>query len=157
MKLQLNNLSYNQLKGTFSTDILALVGHNCLNGSIPPEINNMRSIEVLDVNLNTISGSIPSEIAELVHLKKLSLDENYFTENIPPEIEQLYNPAVLSIPRVTRNTQEGKQHVLTGLKDAVSLIDFELAGNTFSGKNPARLLKNTLLGSEKITMNFHDN
>lgn len=162
------HLSDNQLKGPFPEEITKLdqighvyLGHNFFTGEIPASISNMKNLEILDLNYNKFSGTLPTEFGDLVNLKKLYLGDNYFTGIIPDEFMNLLNLKVLSIPRGTRNQEEGKEHVLAGpfpaFSTMVQLNDLELAGNSFTGKLPSRLLKGTEIGSEKIIINLHDN
>lgn len=55
--------------------ILAALPGNCLYGTIPPEIGNLRYLLSLEIHSNGLSSSIPTEIYELNQLQLLNLAE----------------------------------------------------------------------------------
>ncbi len=64
---------------------------NNLTGSIPPELGDLRSLEVLALYGNDLSGPIPPEIGRLTALRRLSISSNELEGPIPPEIGNLIN------------------------------------------------------------------
>ena len=167
-KLLTIDLSKNRLTGSIPEEIFSLshakklyLGHNQFVKTIPHLIGSLTKVEVLELSGNSLTGTIPDELGNLHNLKELYLGDNLLTGHIPSQMEWLQNLEVLSISRVTRNQEEGKHDVLSGLLPAfvglASLMDLDLAGNLFTGNLPSRLLKDTTVGSEKITINLHDN
>jgi Leucine-rich repeat (LRR) protein len=62
-----------------------------LNGTIPPELGNLSSLEYLNLNSNQLSGSIPMELLGLSHLERFDLAFNQLSGSIPSELENLSN------------------------------------------------------------------
>lgn len=58
---------------------------NRLTGSIPPELGDLRRLEVLALYGNDLSGPIPPEIGKLTALRRLSISSNELEGPIPPE------------------------------------------------------------------------
>ncbi|KAJ0053853.1 hypothetical protein Pint_01679 [Pistacia integerrima] len=56
---------------------------NNLNGTIPPEIENLASLATFDVNTNQLYGELPQNISGLPSLKSISLFTNNFSGSIP--------------------------------------------------------------------------
>jgi len=54
-----------------------------LRDSIPEEIYNLSSLEVLDVGNNQLSGTISAKIGDLMNLKLLSYKANKLSGTIP--------------------------------------------------------------------------
>ena len=67
------------------------LSENGLVGSIPPELGQLKSLEVLDLWENSLTGSIPPELGNLENLRGLSLSNNELSGPIPPELGQLGN------------------------------------------------------------------
>ncbi|CAK8535080.1 unnamed protein product [Lathyrus sativus] len=81
-----SGLQYNQAS-SFPPSIL--LSNNMLNGSIWPEIGNLKALHVLDFSRNNISGSIPSTISEMENLETLDLSYNDLSGTIPPAFNNL--------------------------------------------------------------------
>ncbi len=64
---------------------------NNLTGTLPPEIGNLDSLVILNIEMNQIGGYIPIEIGNLTMLKKMFLSANLFSGEIPIEIGNLTN------------------------------------------------------------------
>ncbi len=93
VSLELNS---NRLEGSIPPELGDLaslerlsLGHNELTGSIPSELGDLASIKVLDLHGNKLTGSIPSDLGGLDSLEKLVLDENKLTGSIPSELGDL--------------------------------------------------------------------
>ncbi|MBW2731650.1 MAG: hypothetical protein JRH20_04610 [Deltaproteobacteria bacterium] len=54
-----------------------------LQGSIPPEIGQLKNLQDLQLHRNEFIGSIPSELGQLSKLKNLRLDRNQLTDSEP--------------------------------------------------------------------------
>lgn len=57
-----------------------------LVGSLPPELGNLTSLEVLDLECNELAGAIPPEVGNLHRLRTLNLGVNRLAGPIPPDL-----------------------------------------------------------------------
>ncbi len=62
---------------------------NELNGTIPPEIGRLASLQRLYLQSNQLTGAIPTELGNLLNLNQLWLFSNQLTGEIPSEIGNL--------------------------------------------------------------------
>ena len=148
-----------------------------LEGSLPPEIGNMSSLEYLDLNRNELSGPIPPALGNLSSLEYLDLSDNALTGPIPPELGNLSNLVDLrlamnalsgTIPPEIGNLSSLRwlylfRNALVGpippeLGNLSNLVDLSLDRNALSGTIPPELgnlsslvglvlSRNTLTGS----------
>ncbi|MBN1185792.1 MAG: VCBS repeat-containing protein, partial [Bacteroidales bacterium] len=149
------NLGSNNLFGTIpsnigdidSLNILYLYG-NQLSDSIPYEIGNLLNLEYLRLGSNQLIGPIPSEIGNLINLTELRLSNNQLSGKIPQEI---YNLTYL-----TYLILGGNQFVDT-IPDIIGNLNnlqyLNISYNNFTGSIPSEIgnLSN-LLG-----LYFHSN
>ena len=70
---------------------------NELVGSIPPELGQLKSLEVLDLWENSLTGPIPPELGNLANLTRLYLGDNQLSGPIPPELGNLSRVTVLAL------------------------------------------------------------
>ncbi|CAL9751739.1 unnamed protein product, partial [Musa acuminata subsp. burmannicoides] len=99
------NLAFNKLSGGVPKEIFYILGltklfdisHNSLTGSLPPEIGNLRNIQIVDVSSNRLSGEIPGTIAQCEVLQYLHMQGNFFHGHIPSSFGQLKGLRVLDI------------------------------------------------------------
>lgn len=82
--------------GLFSFTFLInlYLNHNALT-VVPPEINNLRHLELLDLSGNKLS-SIPPEMGMLTRLKELYLFDNQIV-TLPPELGTLHQLLTLGV------------------------------------------------------------
>ena len=66
-------------------------------GPIPPELGQLRSLEVLMLSFNDLSGPIPPELGRLTNLDELLLNNNQLRGPIPVELGDLTGLTELSI------------------------------------------------------------
>ena len=76
---------------------LALV-NNGLRGTIPPQIENLRTMRRLWLYSNELSGPIPPELGNLPELTHLGLSSNDLSGPIPPELGRLTSLTTLWLP-----------------------------------------------------------
>lgn len=73
------------------------LGRNALAGPIPPELEGLESLRVLNLSWNSLEGAIPPQLASLAKLEELWLGGNQLTGHIPPELGDLANLTHLSL------------------------------------------------------------
>ena len=83
-----------------------LLVFNNLRGSIPSEIGDLTSLEILELYGNQLSSSIPSEIGNLTSLEVLWLTDNQLRGAIPSEIGDLTSLETLYVSDNTELTGE---------------------------------------------------
>lgn len=107
---------------------------NKFDGSIPPQIGDLKLNNVLDLSNNRFSGGIPVEFAKMVDLGYLELGGNELTGSIPPALGSMRSLVRLNL----------QQNKLTGTipPEIGNLAKLEqlLAGeNRLSGSIPRQL------------------
>ncbi len=110
------------------------LGNNNLNGTIPPSIEDLDSLNYLSFYSNQLVDSIPSEIGTLTHLITLDLSLNQLTGPIPPELGNLTNLINLNL----------RFNKLTGsipmeMGNLTNLSSLYLSGNSLSGSIPSAI------------------
>uniref|UniRef100_A0A2N9ICK1 non-specific serine/threonine protein kinase n=1 Tax=Fagus sylvatica TaxID=28930 RepID=A0A2N9ICK1_FAGSY len=90
------SLSLNQINGSILPEIGNLknlkslcLDHNNLTGPIPSSLGHLTDLEVMVLSSNQINGSIPPELVNCSSLRTLSLRHNYLTSSIPSQIRNL--------------------------------------------------------------------
>lgn len=81
-----NGLQYNQAS-SFPPSIY--LSNNRINGTICPEIGQLKQLHVLDLSRNVITGSIPSSISDMGNLEVLDLSSNNLYGSIPASFNKL--------------------------------------------------------------------
>ena len=116
-----------------SLNLLAL--HiNQLNGSIPMELGNLSNLTVLDLFGNQLSGQIPSELGGLANLQGLYLGENDLSGEIPAALGSL-----ASLEELDLRDNELSGEVPEELGNLSNLTELHLCCNELSGEIPAEL------------------
>lgn len=90
--------------------------NNSLNGTLPPEIGNLKDLATLNLSINRLSGNLPEQLTTLAKLEKLDLSSNSFSGNMP-----------------------------TGLYLLTALEELNISNNHFSGNFPQDLMKMSAL------------
>ncbi|XP_062234269.1 tyrosine-sulfated glycopeptide receptor 1-like [Phragmites australis] len=78
--------------------------NNKFTGIIPPEIGQLKRLDVLNFSSNRLSGEIPQQISNLTSLQVLDLSNNQLTGEIPSALSDLH---FLSKFNVSNNELEG--------------------------------------------------
>ncbi|CAL5023928.1 unnamed protein product [Urochloa decumbens] len=80
------------------------LGYNNLNGVIPKEIGQLKSVTILNFSSNSLSGEIPPQLHSLTNLQVLDLSNNHLTGAIPMGLNNLHFLATFN---VSNNDLEG--------------------------------------------------
>ena len=107
---------------------------NELSGGIPPELDALSYLQVLDLEYNELSGAIPPELGTLSYLYELDLQFNNLSGGIPPELGNLANLQELSL----RNN-ELNGAIPPELGNLANLQELDLQFNNLSGGIPPEL------------------
>ena len=98
------NLPSNNLDGSIPPELgnllslqFLVLGHNRLSSGIPPELGNLASLQFLVLGHNHLSGEIPSELGSLTNLSRLGLCTNQLSGEIPSELGSLTNLSRLNL------------------------------------------------------------
>ena len=134
------------------------LGYNGSNGSIPPSVGTLGSLQSLSLNGNQLSGSIPASLGSLSNLTSLNLSLNQLTGNIPGELgnlaqlqsllllnnplggtipSQLSNLAQLRILWLESNQLSGT--IPVGIGNLLNLTRLDLSNNQLTGTIPSEL------------------
>jgi Leucine-rich repeat (LRR) protein len=80
------------------------LSRNYFTGVIPPQIGQLKVLEVLDSSFNKLSGQIPHSICSLTSLQAIDLSNNNLTGAIPATLNRLH---FLSAFNISNNDIEG--------------------------------------------------
>ncbi len=109
-------------------------GGNNLQGNIPPEIGNLKSLDHLILMNNQLTGSIPPEIEGLEQLISLLLGGNQLSGSIPPEMGNMDN---LKVMNLAFNKLSGSIPPEIGNLEYLSSL--QLWGNQLTGNIPPQI------------------
>lgn len=128
-------LKENNLKGMLPPEIdrlssLALLNlhNNNLEGKIPEEIGKLSTLMLLDLSSNNLTGSIPADLGNLNLLGRLDLYENQLSAGIPPALGNLINMQYLNL---SNNQLEGT--IPQQLGNLKNILYLELHNNNLFG------------------------
>lgn len=114
------------------------IGHNSLEGILPQCLNNLTSLEILDLHLNQFNGSISSYLTSSPKsLQFIDFSDNYFEGSF--SFSSIFNHSKLEI--IILSGRENKLQIDTELVSAWNIPQFQLRALELSGFN----LKNSTL------------
>ncbi|CAJ2659533.1 unnamed protein product [Trifolium pratense] len=119
-----------------------------LPGTLPPELNKLRYLQIIDLSRNYLSGKVPKEWGTMTALIKISLHGNRLTGSIPVEIA---NISTLQILEVWTNQMSG--HLPPELGNLTKIRTLRISSNNFTGELPVTLAKLTILQDFQIDDN----
>ncbi|KAG9152776.1 hypothetical protein Leryth_021765 [Lithospermum erythrorhizon] len=122
-----------------------LVGDNCLSGSIPGYLGEIKTLTILAVGGNMFSGDVPATLGNLVNLEYLDLSTNNLTGELPSE---LYRLTKLFGLIVSRNFFVGK---LPNFSNWLKLQVLRIEASGFEGPIPSNLSLLNDLGELRIS------
>ncbi|KAJ6871657.1 LRR receptor-like serine/threonine-protein kinase [Populus alba x Populus x berolinensis] len=104
---------------------------NELDGSIPKEIGNISSLQLLLLNGNKLSGFLPDELGYLSKLDRLQVDKNYISGPIPASFANLS-----SVKHIHMNNNSIRGQIPPELSKLSTLRHLLLDNNILSGYLP---------------------
>jgi Leucine-rich repeat (LRR) protein len=125
-----------EIVSNFSTKLRRITfGRNQIRGSIPTDIGNLISLEILALEMNQLTGIIPSSIGKLQNLAALHLFENKISGSIP---SSLGNITLLIKVFLSLNNLQGS--IPSTLGNCQNLLSLDLAHNNLSGPIPKEVM-----------------
>ncbi|AES66495.2 putative protein kinase RLK-Pelle-DLSV family [Medicago truncatula] len=119
-----------------------------LPGTLPPELNRLRYLQIIDLTRNYLNGTIPKEWGSMKNIIKISLIGNRLTGSIPVEIA---NISTLQVLELWNNQLSGNLPHELGYLTQIQTLRF--SSNNFTGELPATFAKLTTLQDFKISDN----
>ncbi|XP_057498318.1 probable LRR receptor-like serine/threonine-protein kinase At3g47570 [Actinidia eriantha] len=120
----------------FSTQLQHLaVAENKISGSIPPDIGNLVSLNILGLYGNQLTGSIPTSIGRLHKLQLVAFGGNKLSGEIPSSIGNL---TLLNKLGLQENNLQG--NIPSTLGNCQGLLLLHLYGNNLSGSIPREVI-----------------
>ncbi|KAJ7949542.1 putative Receptor protein kinase [Quillaja saponaria] len=113
-----------------------LIQNTKIGGRIPNEIGNMRSLVLLDIDLNSFYGPIPPSIVNCSQLSIILISKNHLSGPIPFNFGRL---SKLTHLQFFTNNLSGS--VPQGIGNLSMLTALHLAENNFTGQLPPQLCR----------------
>ncbi|KAG5514643.1 hypothetical protein RHGRI_035892 [Rhododendron griersonianum] len=129
--------NWTQLISLHFKTIPSLLFSNNLSGPVPPEIGNLISLQVLDLNTNELTGELPNNLSSLNNLQRLFLYVNKLSGSIPSDLGK--NSPSLANVSFSENNFSGE--LPPGLCNGLALQELTVNVNGFNGSLP-KCLKN---------------
>ena len=134
------SLPSNNLNGSIPPELASLsslerlsLSNNQLSGRIPPQMGNLSTLVELFLHSNHLSGLVPPELGRLSSLEQLLLASNELSGRIPPELGRLS-----SLQRLGLSSNDLIGPIPTELT-SLPLVDLYLSGNELTGTIPPEL------------------
>ena len=99
-----------------------------LDGTLPPQLGNLKALTSLWLSLNHIGGSLPSELGQLTSLAEITLYENQITGTIPAAIGNMKSLTLLQL-----YTNKIRGTLPSELGKLTAMIDLDLHHNQITG------------------------
>jgi hypothetical protein len=149
------NLTSHGLAGSLPSELNALrsltridLSRNALIGALPESLASLKELKDLILRENQLSGTIPTDYGvKFSNLRQLSLGWNKFHGGIPRQVEHMVNLRALGLEH---NLLEG---VVPDLEDMSKLKQLYLEGNKLTGPFPSSVTKLTDL----VDLNLSEN
>nr|XP_004488995.1 probable leucine-rich repeat receptor-like serine/threonine-protein kinase At3g14840 isoform X1 [Cicer arietinum]XP_027191464.1 probable leucine-rich repeat receptor-like serine/threonine-protein kinase At3g14840 isoform X2 [Cicer arietinum] len=126
---------------------ITLKGQN-LPGTLPPELNRLHYLQIIDLSRNYLNGTIPKEWGSMMNLLNITLLGNRLTGSIPMEIANISTLVQLEL---TTNQMSG--NLPPELGNLTQIRTLRLSSNNFTGELPLTLAKLTTLQDLQISNN----
>ncbi|KAJ6980592.1 hypothetical protein NC653_028406 [Populus alba x Populus x berolinensis] len=133
VNLQALDLSYNSLFGNCTNLYRLRLNGNMLGGTIPSEIEKLKSLNFIDLSNNLLVGGIPSSVSGCENLEFLDLHSNGISGSVPDTL-----PKRLQYVDVSDNRLTGS--LTHSIGSLIELTKLNLAKNQLSGGIPAEIL-----------------
>ncbi|XP_019087418.1 PREDICTED: DNA-damage-repair/toleration protein DRT100-like [Camelina sativa] len=86
-----------------------------ITGEIPPCVNSLASLRILDLNGNKITGEIHAEISKLSKLAVLNLAENQISGEILASLTSLAELKSLCVPEIINTITDDNNNICDGI------------------------------------------
>ncbi|WOH09959.1 hypothetical protein DCAR_0729420 [Daucus carota subsp. sativus] len=126
-----------------------LLGENQIAGSIPLALGNLSALTTLNLSNNLLNGTLPAELSQLRSLEQLILSNNYLTGEIPATLG-LYSK--LGLLDLSWNKFFGA--IPEGLGNLIQIRYMFLNNNLLSGEIPKALGRCTDLDKLDLSYNM---
>jgi len=110
------------------------VRYNQLNGNIPNEIGSLTKLEILDARSNSLDGEIPSSFVNLTQLKDITFSSNNLEGNV---LDIIVNFPNLEYFHTSFSNFSGI--IPSSIGNLTQLKEFSIHGNNFSGILPPEI------------------
>ncbi|XP_016483268.1 putative LRR receptor-like serine/threonine-protein kinase At1g06840 isoform X2 [Nicotiana tabacum] len=107
---------------------------NAITGTIPKEIGNIKTLELLLLNGNQLSGSLPEELGYLPNLNRIQIDQNHISGPLPVSFANLKKTEHF---HMNNNSISGQ--IPPELSKLPKLLHLLLDNNNLSGYLPPEL------------------
>ncbi|XP_069145284.1 probable LRR receptor-like serine/threonine-protein kinase At1g06840 isoform X6 [Solanum lycopersicum] len=107
---------------------------NAISGTIPKEIGNIKTLELLLLNGNELTGSLPEELGYLPNLNRIQIDQNHISGPLPVSFAKLEKAAHF---HMNNNSISGQ--IPPELSKLPKLLHLLLDNNNLSGYLPPEL------------------
>lgn len=155
-------LPSNLLQGTIPPSLFTLstleeldISENRFKGPLPSQLRQLTTLSNLRCYGNSLSGQIPTVIGSLTALTEFSCNENQFTGTLPKELNTLTNLKTLSLRQSSTSAAIGGP--LLSFANLAQLTDLHLDSNKLTGSLPTSFLQYTRHGSDRVEVILSDN
>ncbi|CAN8300821.1 unnamed protein product [Cochlearia groenlandica] len=142
-------LSFGKLTN-LSTKLTGLnLGGNLISGTIPRDIGNLRSLEILSLETNMLTGSLPVSFGKLLELQVLDLYSNAISGELPSYFD---NMTQLQKIHLSSNNFQGR--IPRSIGRCRNLLDLWIDENKLNGTIPREILQIPSLAYLDLSSNF---